>query len=473
MEDKAWSKGQIVALILGPVLFGLTLLLLPVGLLTFEARVAVSTVIWMGFWWITVPVIAAVTAFIPILVNAVFNILPMGGIISDYFSEIVVLLFGVDLLAIAWQVTGFDRRLSLKALCIIGPSATQQIIIWFVLPALLSTVLPNAVVCMVLTPIAFAMLQYVSHEGSPIRSIILLAIAWGAGVGGVGTPLGGAMNLIAVGSFEELTGREFAYLDWILRLVPFMLLLILVGVLYLLLIKPKNVSLEGSKEYFRGLYQELPPMNRDELLSVVLFGVAMLLAFVRPLFEPWLPGLKPAYIFLLFGMFTFVLPKQNGEPLLTWEKAEKSIGWNLLFLIAGGLAVGGMISDSGAAQVVAGLLATCNLTGGLGTILLFVGFTIMLAEIASNTAAAAIALPVVISVTQELNLNPIPYIFITAAAFNCAYILPTSIRAIPVAFGLKPSFMGKNGVALTLLSILTISLFGWLLLRFVPAFGVI
>ena len=473
MEEKSLGKSQVAAIIFGPLLFALAVLLLPESLFAFSARVAIGTVIWMGFWWITVPVSAAVTAFIPILVNALFGILPMSGIISDYFSEIVVLLLGADLLAIAWQVTGFDRRLSLKALCIIGPSATQQIIIWFVLPALLSTVLPNAVVCMVLTPIAFAMLQYVSHEGSPIRSIILLAIAWGAGVGGVGTPLGGAMNLIAVGSFEEITGREFAYLDWIVRLLPFMLLLILVGVLYLLLIKPKNVSLDGSKEYFRSLYQELPPMNRDELLSVVLFALAMLLAFIRPLFEQWLPGLKPAYIFLLFGMLTFVLPKQNGAPLLTWEKAEKSIGWNLLFLIAGGLAVGGMISDSGAAQVVAAQLAASNLTGGLGTILLFVAFTIMLAEIASNTAAAAIALPVVISVTQELGLNPIPYIFITTAAFNCAYILPTSIRAIPVAYGLKPSFMGKNGVALTALSILAISLFGWLLMRLIPAFGVI
>ena len=74
-----------------------------------------------------------------------------------------------------------------------------------------------------------------------------------------------------------------------------------------------------------------------------------MLVFVRPLFEQWLPGLKPAYIFMLCGMLTFVLPKQNGAPLVTWEKAERSIGWNLLFLIAGGMAVGGMISDSGAA----------------------------------------------------------------------------------------------------------------------------
>ncbi len=473
MEDKPLSCAQRLYIALGPLLFALVVLLLPANLFELEARVAVGTVVWMGFWWITVPVSPAVTAFVPVVVNSLFAILPMSSIISSYFSEIVVLLLGADLLAITWQETGFDRRLSLKALCIIGPSATQQIVIWFVLPAVLSTVLPNAVVCMVLTPIAFAMLQYVSPADSPIRSIILAAIAWGAGVGGVGTPLGGAMNLISVGYFEQLTGQEFAYLDWIVRLVPFMLLLIVVGVLYLLLIKPKNVRLDGSKEYFRGLYQELPPMNRDEAVSVVLFGAATLLAFARPLFEQWLPGLKPAYIFMLCGMLTFVLPKSDGRPFLTWAKAERNIGWNLLFLIAGGMAVGGMISDSGAAQVLAAQLAACNLTGGLFTILIFVAFTILLAEIASNTAAAAISLPVVISVTQQLGLNPIPYIFIASAAFNCAYILPTSIRAIPVGFGLKPSFMGKNGVALTMLSILVITLFGWLLMNFVPAFGTI
>lgn len=56
----------------------------------------------MGFWWITVPVSPAVTAFVPIVVNALFGVLPMGGVISNYFSEIVVLLLGAELLAIAW-----------------------------------------------------------------------------------------------------------------------------------------------------------------------------------------------------------------------------------------------------------------------------------------------------------------------------------------------------------------------------------
>lgn len=473
MEETKLTKAQLAQIAIGPLLFVLLLFLLPAGLFDFAARASIATVVWMAFWWITLPVNPAVTALVPVLVNALFSIVPMGGVISNYFSEVTVLLLGADLLAISWRETGFDKRLSLKALCIIGPSATQQIIIWFTLPAVLSMVLPNAVVCAVLTPIAFAMLQYVCKEESPIQAIILMAIAWGAGVGGVGTPLGGAMNLISIGYFEQLTCREFAYMDWIARMLPFMLVLVALGVGYLLLIKPKNIRLEGSREYFQQLYRELPAMSRDEAISVGLFVAATLLAFLRPLFEQQLPGLKPAYIFLLFGMLTFVLTKKNGAPLLTWERAEKSVGWNILFLFAGGMAAGGMISDSGAAQALAGQLSQCNLGGGFGTVLLFVAFTLALAEISSNTAAAAISLPVVVSVTQQLGLDPIPYIFITSAAFNCAYVLPTSIRAIPVAYGLKPSVMGRNGLALTLLSILAISLLGYALLKFIPAFGVL
>ncbi len=132
MEDKPLSRAQRLYIALGPLLFALVMALLPASLFELGARVAVGAVVWMGFWWITVPVSPAVTAFVPIVVNALFGVLPMGGVISNYFSEIVVLLLGAELLAIAWQATGFDRRLSLKVLCVIGPSATQQIVIWFV-----------------------------------------------------------------------------------------------------------------------------------------------------------------------------------------------------------------------------------------------------------------------------------------------------------------------------------------------------
>ena len=105
-----------------------------------------------------------------------------------------------------------------------------------------------------------------------------------------------------------------------------------------------------------------------------------------------------------------------------------------------------------------------NLDGGFATIFLIVSFTVLLAEVTSNTAAAAIALPIVKSITQVLDIDPVPYIFIASAAFNVAYMLPTSIRAIPCGYGLAPSYLFKNGVVMTVLSILAISAMGYLAL---------
>ena len=140
------------------------------------------------------------------------------------------------------------------------------------------------------------------------------------------------------------------------------------------------------------------------------------------------------------------------------------MGWSLLFLFAGGLAAGNMIKDSGAAQAIAGLLGSMSLKGGLGTILIIVTFTSLLSEISSNTAAAAIAVPITVSLTQSLRLDPIPYVFISIAAFNVAHMLPTSVRAIPVGHGLTTEYLFKHGVILTLANILFISLAGYLML---------
>lgn len=466
MNRSSKRPKKLFTLLLGPLLF-LLILILPIAGTNLSIKAAVGCVLWMGCWWITTPVGVAVTAFIPIVVNAVLQVLPMSDVISNYFSEIVVLLLGADLIAISWEETGLDKRLSLKALCLIGPSATQQIVVWFLLSTVLSMFLPNAVVCAIMVPVAVSMLRYLldgdimSH---PISPVILAAIAWGGGIGGLGTPLGGAMNLISVDYLEQLLGHEFMYMDWIVRLVPFLVMLVAVDIAYLMFVKPKGVSLNGTKDYFRQTYQELPKMSRDEAWSLGLFLAATLLSFARELFAAYLPAMKPAYLFLICGMLTFVIPKTDGQPLLTWKTAEKKVGWSLLLLFAGGLAVGKLISDSGAAAAIAALLTSLDLGGGFLTMLVLVASTVVLAEIASNTAAAAISLPIVISVTQGLGLDPVPYVFVISAAFNVAYMLPTSIRAIPCGYGLPPAYLFKRGGILTAASILLIALLGQLAL---------
>lgn len=466
-----------ISLIAGPVLLALAILLLPESLFSFEARASVGLVLWMGCWWITMPVAVGVTALLPIIINAIFGLVPMGSVISKYFSEIVVLLLGAEIIALTWEETGLDKRISLKVLCVIGTSIRQQIAVWFVFSAVLSMLLPNAVVCAIMTPLALSMLRY-TGEGdiskSKIAPLILVSIAWGAGIGGLGTPMGGAMNLVAVDYLEQITGSEFMYGTWAVRLVPFLVVIVLVDLLYLFLIRPKSAKLGGSAAFFRQSYRELPKMDWDEAWSLGLFCAATVLAFARPLYEKILPDMKPAYVFLTMSIIAFLIPRKRGEEkaqLINWKKVEKGASWGLFYLFAGGLAAGTLISDTGAADAIAQCVSGLNLDGGLLTIFIFVVFTVVLAEIASNTAAAAIAVPVIVGITQQQGLDPVPYIYITAAAFNCAYILPTSIRAIPVGHGLNPGYMMKNGIVLTALGITVITILGYLALRFWPAFS--
>ena len=145
----------------------------------------------------------------------------------------------------------------------------------------------------------------------------------------------------------------------------------------------------------------------------------------------------------------------------------------MIFIFAGGLAAGTLINDSGAAQNLGDMVASMGMSGGYVTVLIILTFTLLMSDVTSNTATAAIAMPIVISVTQGLNLNPIPYIYVATIGVNLSFMLPTSIRAIPVGYGLSPKYMLKKGIVISILIIIVLSIMSYLMMRFWPAFSTI
>lgn len=457
-----------MVVLLGPASFALVTALLQ-GAFGFQAAAALGVALWMGLWWILRPVHIAVTALIPIVVNALFDLVPMSHVIQQYFSEIIVLLFGADLVCLTWSTTGLDERLALKTLCCIGPSMRQQIGVWLLSSTVLSIFLPNVVVCTIMVPVAVSMLHFLGEESiknSKLAVPIFLAIVWGAGIGGFGSPLGGAANLVVINYMEKLTGQEFMYIDWVARFLPFLALVVLLNWFYLLHLPLPVKELTGTKGYFQEKYEQLGSMRFGEKLSLTLFVTATLLAFARPAFAAFLPALKPAYVFFIVGFLAFLCKAEDGKPLLTWEFAENGVMWGMLFLFAGGLALGALVTESGAALKLAEVITLLPLTGGIETVFAFTLFSTVLTEVSSNTAAAAIAVPVVGSITQALGLNPIPYLLVSIVALNSAYILPVSIRAIPVSCGLDPAELFKKGLQLAVCSVVLITAVGYLCIKY-------
>ncbi|MCR4612345.1 MAG: anion permease [Lachnospiraceae bacterium] len=445
------------------------------GVIDLTAAKGIGVAVWMIYWWVTRPVDITVTALLPVAVNALFSIVPMEKIISQYSSSSIILIFGSCLLTAPWSSIGLDKRISLKALSLIGPSMKSQIAVWLLAGVVLSNMMPNVVVVAIFTPIAVAMLKAAGYED--IKKCepavpILCAIAWGSQLGGAGTPLGGAMNITAIDFIENYTGKEFMYVDWITRMLPYTIVATVVVLLMMIFKKRKVTRLEGTKEYFKESYAALGPMKREEKISLVLFIVAMLGSFLRPLYADLLPGLVPAYLFLAAGLINFLIVAANRKTmLLEWDGAQKEVMWGMLLLFGGGLALGQILTGSGANDVIADVISKMNLSGGLGTIAIFAVFACLISEMTNSTVSAAVTIPIVIGVTSKMGLNPIPYIFTTAMAMNYESLLPVSVRAITVSHGIDPSALMKTGFPLTIVRMLVAIAAGYIMMMVWPGFG--
>lgn len=463
-----------IHIIIGPALFLLCTFGLP-GIMGGAAPAqALGVAAWMIYWWVTAPVHLTVTAILPVITNAFLNLIPMGNVISQYACESIILIVGSTMLTTPWRSIGLDRRIALKCLALIGPSMRSQVIVWTLVTTVLSTVLPNIVVVSLLCPIAVAMIRAAGFddvEHSEPAQIILLIIAYAVSVGGMGTPMGGAMNVTSISALQDYFGIEFMYIDWIKRIIPLLVVLTIVGILMVLAIPMKVKRLEGTKEFFREQYAALGPIKNTEIFSLSIFLIALVGSLSRTWWADMLPGLKPAYLFVTLGFLGYFVCFKGKGVLQTWQETQDQIPFAAMILFAAGLALGQMLTGTGASTALGELLISFNLDGGFMTMLILVYFCRLVGECTNGTTAAALTCPIIFSLCAGLNINPIPYWFVNILAYNAEYMLPLSVRTVNVAYGMQPKLLMKYGWWQCLVQALVVTVIGYVCMQFWPGFG--
>lgn len=281
------------------------------------------------------------------------------------------------------------------------------------------------------------------------------------------------MNLVTVDYLQQVTGEEFMYVSWVWRFLPIVIVLVISNLWFMLRDVKKTDVLGGSKEYFVAEYKKLGKMTREEIMALVMFLIATVLSFTRQFYQDLLPGLKPAYAFIICAIIAFLITKKDGSRLMKWKSVQTKIVWELIYIFAGGLAAGTLINESGAAEAIGKAVSSMGLDGGFLTVFVIVTITLLLSDVTSNTATAAVAMPIVISIVQGIGKNPIPYIYIASIGVNLSYMLPTSIRAIPVGYGLSPKYMLKEGWKISLIVIVLMTIVSYLLLTYWPTFSTV
>lgn len=427
--------------------------------------------VWVAAWWVFEPVPIPATSLIP------FALLPLGGVLTHaqvanaYGHTLILLLMAGFILSTAMESSGAHRRLALTLVRVIGRHSGRRIVLGFmVASAMLSMWISNSATALMLLPVALAVLEQ-TKQREALAVPLLLGLAYGANIGGIGTPIGTPPNVIFMALFKEYTGQEWTFLQWMQIGVPIVVLL--VPAAWWLITRNLRLS-EALTVPHPG------PWRSEERRVLTVFGVSALLWITRT--EPWggwnawvetvwgferqgsetLTG--DSTVALMMSLVMFVTPDGHGRRLLNWEAAKK-LPWGLLLLFSGGLAIGMAFQASGLSQEIGNLLSGVvrwNLLLVIAVVCVTVTF---LTEITSNTATTNILLPILAGACIDPDggwlISPELLMVPAAISASCAFMLPVATAPNAIVFGtdqLTTRVMCRHGLAVNLVGAVVVTL---------------
>jgi len=172
-----------------------------------DLAIVVGVALLCIVWWISESVPIPITSLLPLAVLPMFGILTPAQVGQAYGSPLILLLLGGFLLSKSLEHTGAHRRMALAMIRWVGSSSGFRLVLGFSLAAaLLSMWISNTATTLMLLPVALAVIDG-ARDQKKIAPALLLGLAYGASIGGLGTPIGTPANLIFMQVYESTTGR--------------------------------------------------------------------------------------------------------------------------------------------------------------------------------------------------------------------------------------------------------------------------
>lgn len=433
---------------LGPVLAVLfTLGLRQIGLEDKPALAAGITLLTV-IWWVSEAIPIAAASLVPFALLPVFGIVDHKAVSSALGSHVILLLMGAFMLAKALEKSGAHQRLAVYMINVVGVSSGRRLVFGFMLAAgFLSMWISNTATALIMMPIALAILAGIDNP--KLRMALILGIAYASSVGGIGTPIGTPPNVIFMGVYEELTGKEFSFVQWMRIGIPVVFVSLPIMALWL----TRNVKLEANIELPKS-----GPWRTEERRTLFVFGLTALAWITRK--DPYggwsgaldMPLVGDSTIALFAVVMMFLIPNgRKNERLLDWETA-RNIPWGLLLLFAGGIAMAKGFTASGLSAMLGDWLSSLAHMPLILMILTICLVVTYLTEITSNTATATLLMPILAAAGLATGVDPTLFMIPATMAASCAFMLPVATAPNAIAYGLgdiKISDMVREGAVLS------------------------
>ncbi|SNT70056.1 SLC13 family permease [Psychrobacter sp. LV10R520-6] len=420
-----------------------------------SANKGLTLLFFIGVLWLTEAVHVTITAILVVVIGALIGIPDFDAEIGlqSFANPIIYLFFGGFALAAALHVQKLDRKIALKILSMSGGNLGTAVFLIFGVTAFLSMWISNTATAAMMLPLALGILTQVDREKDRGTFVfVLLGIAYSANLGGLGTIVGSPPNAIAAKALD------IAFVDWMKFGIPMMLVLLplLLGAMYLFL-KP-NLNRQVT------LNEDEPiAWNKPRVLTIIVFIITALSWILSKQIGAALNVDDVDSIVALLAASAVV-----SLGLVSWKQVSDNTDWGVLMLFGGGIALSTVLKVSGASLVLGQAVANGLSSAPLILVVLSVAaFIIFLTEFASNTASAALLVPVFAAIAEQMGLPPAVLVMIIGIGASCAFMLPVATPPNAIVFGtglIKQSEMIRVGVILNIIATFIVGLWAYFFL---------
>ena len=424
-----------------------------------EAHRALALFVFTGMILSLQPVPLPIGALLVPVAAVALGIDTVTEAFAPFASPVIYLILASLFLAEALRKHGLTRRLALYAIVASRGEFHRLIFMLIALTAALSMWVLNTATAAMLIPVAISIAQQIRDQTYAKRmlALLILAIGYGASIGGIGTPMGSGENAIASGQLNQ--AMTFNFFSWTAYGLPVVIVLVPITWAFLLVaFRVPNLKLEltpSLRELVRA--RGLSHAER-EIIGVLLLSI--FLWITGSALEKWLH--LPATLLSSAIVAILAVALLSVEELIDWNDL-KGVNWGIIFVIGAGLTLGDALDKSGASAWIVSLIEP--VLGGLpyaAILALLVISTFVMTQFMNSVTYGAILSPILVTLGLTANIPPtrlvLPFVFTLALC----YTLPNSsarMTLVAVSGAVDAKDMFRSGLLVGIPSALFVFLF--------------
>ena len=310
------------------------------------------------------------------------------SLLHCFADPIIMLFIGGFVLAIAASKTGLDLFLARVMLKPFGKKPQMVLLGFLMVTGIFSMFLSNTATAAMMLTFLGPVLKALPADGKG-KTALALAIPIAANVGGMGTPIGTPPNAIALKYMSEI-GINIGFGQWMAFMIPFTLVLLLIAWVMLVKLFPFK-----AKEITLNIEGELKKDWRSIVVYITFICTVLLWVLDKKTgVNANVVAMLPVGVCAIVG----VLTKRDLE----------EISWSVLWMVAGGFALGVGLQETGLAQTIINAIPF----GSWPAVVMVVGSGLIcyaMANFISHTATASLLVPIlaVVGASVAGNLAPL------------------------------------------------------------------